>query len=80
MIRKKVSIRPDQEQRLISISKERGISQSEVVRRALDDHFSGRTPFIRDLSAWKREMAFIDSLIARGPARGERSWERSDLY
>ena len=80
MIRKHLRIRPHQEIRLKEISRDRGISESEIIRQAIDAYLSGDDEFIRDVSAWERERAFIESLIERGPVEGERTWKRSDLY
>ena len=45
----------------------------EGVNRVLDE-----PPL--DRGAWERELAFIDSLIAKGPIKGKRTWKREDLY
>jgi hypothetical protein len=80
MIKKQISIQPEQEQLLKSIARAMGISVSALVRQALDAYFSGERFFHRDLSAWEREKGFIDSLLGSGPAQGERTWSRADLY
>ena len=77
MKRKQIYLEPEQDRRLRVLSRRQGKTASELIRegvnRVLDE-----PPL--DRGAWERELAFIDSLIAKGPIKGKRTWKREDLY
>lgn len=79
-IRKQIYILPDQERQLKRISESRGLSEAEIIRQAISAQVSRFAPIFRDLSAWERELEFIQSLIDRGAVEGKRTWTRADLY
>jgi len=79
-IRKQIYILPDQDRQLKRISETRGLSEAEIIRQAINAQVSRYAPIFRDLSAWERELAFIQSLIDKGPVEGKRTWTRADLY
>ncbi len=77
MKRKQIYLELEQDRRLRILSRRQGKTESELIRegisRVLDE-----PPL--DRAAWERELAFIDSLIAKGPIKGKRTWKREDLY
>jgi len=77
MKRKQIYLEAEQDRRLRVLSRRQGKTASELIRegvnRVLDE-----PPL--DRGAWERELAFIDSLIAKGPIKGKRAWKREDLY
>ena len=77
MKRKQIYLDPDQDRRLRALSRHRGISESELIREGVDRVLEA-PPL--DRSAWERQLALIDSLIAKGPLKGRRAWKREDLY
>lgn len=82
MIRKQLYIESRQEAILKRVARERGVSEAEVVRCAIEQE-AQREPVIPgelDLSAWREAKAFMESLAARGAAEGGRSWKRDDAY
>ena len=79
-IRKQIYILPDQDRQLKRLSETRGLSEAEIIRQAIDAQVSRYAPIFRDLSAWERELAFIESIMDKGPLEGERTWTRADLY
>jgi hypothetical protein len=85
MIRKQVYIQYQQQAILARLARALGVSEAEVIRRAIDYQGSGalRRASHPDLTAWAEAYAFMLDLHARGPlpASGERrSWTRDDLH
>lgn len=82
MVRKQIYIQKSQEERLKKVAEASGLSEAEVIRRALDielRHAGYRPAFNAD--AWERIEAFVDELKQRGPvAPRKRNWSRDDLY
>jgi hypothetical protein len=79
-IRKQIYIEPEQEQELKRLSKETGLSEAEIIRKAIDRQTRVLWFPRRDREAWERELAFIDQLIAQGYVEGGRKWRREELY
>lgn len=87
VIRKQVYLESYQDQLLKKKSKSTGISEAELVRRALDAHLHDGVIAGLDLSAWEEEKKFIEQLIRQSRASGRkadgqngRTWQRDDLY
>ncbi|GAB4565242.1 MAG: ribbon-helix-helix domain-containing protein [Anaerolineae bacterium] len=79
-VRKQVYIEPHQEAILKRLAKEQGITEAEIIRRAIDQHTRVLRIPRRDLAAWEQERAFILGLIAQGPVPGKRVWRREELH
>jgi hypothetical protein len=79
-VRKQIYIEPYQEIVLKRVANERGISEAEFIRQAIDDYAQLFQHPKRNLRVWKEEKAFITGLIEQGPVRDERPWRREDLY
>lgn len=79
-VRKQVYIEPHQEAILKRLAREQGITEAEIIRRAIDAHTRTFRLLTRDLRAWEKERAFIQGLIRQGPVAGKRTWQREDLY
>ena len=80
MVRKQVYIKPAQEQFLKQRAKELGVTEAELIRRAIDAlaRTPSRPPF--DPDAWRAVAESMDER-ARLPATGEgRTWTRDDIY
>jgi hypothetical protein len=80
MIRKQVYIESRQGTTLKRQARALGITEAEVIRRAIDCQMTSVRLSIRDLKAWKRERAFITKRMAKGHAPGGRRWKREDAY
>ncbi len=80
MIRKQVYIESRQETTLKQQARALGITEAEVIRRAIDRQMTSVRLSIRDLKAWERERAFITKRMAKGHAPGGRRWKREDAY
>ncbi len=82
-VRKQIYIEPQQEFALNRFAQRAGLSEAEVVRRAINEHVQPRRssrPLPRNPWVWEREERFMDELRARGPVAGGRTWRREDLY
>ncbi len=80
MIRKQVYIEPLQNVNLKKQAKKLGITEAEIVRRAIDRQMALLAPGLRDPSAWQREKAFIAQRIAGKPLPGGRKFRREEAY
>jgi hypothetical protein len=82
MIRKQIYIQKGQEERLKKVAEARGVSEAEIIRRALEielRHARYRSAYNRD--AWMRIRDFVMELEKRGSVkRRKRDWKREDLY
>ncbi len=84
MVRKQIYIELEQQARLKGLSQRLGISEAELIRKALDREFelgNSRVSLtcLLDPQAWNEEKQFIESLIAQGPIVGGRRWTREEL-
>lgn len=75
--RKQIYIDANQDRRLRDLSRRHGKSESELIREGID-RILADPPL--DRAAWERELAYIDSLIRKGPLKGGRTWKREDVY
>ena len=80
MIRKQVYIESRQETTLKQQARNLGITEAEVIRRAIDRQMIPVRLGAKDLKAWEREKGFIAKRIAKGPTSGGRRWKREDAY
>jgi hypothetical protein len=80
MIRKQVYIEPLQDAILKKRARMLGISEAEVIRRAIDEQTAFLHPGIRDLEAWEREKVFIAKRMADGSFPGDRKFRREEAY
>lgn len=82
MIRKQIYIQKNQEERLKKAAEARGVSEAEIIRRALELElrFVGYRPAY-NLEAWERIQKFLMEMKKRGPvAQRKRDWTREELY
>lgn len=83
MVRKQIYIERRQEARLKRLARQRGVSEAEIIRRALDRELEiGSTSNVgHSPDAWKQAVEFMESLRAQGPAPEQRrDWKREDAY
>ena len=80
MEREQVYLEADQNRRLRALARDQGVTESELIRGGVNRVLNEPVPFEPDRRAGKEILAFIDSLIAKGPAKGRRTGEREDLY
>jgi len=82
MVRKQIYIEEQHDRQLRRIAESRGVSQAEIVRRAIEQEAFGSSPGVGpDASAWQSALAFMRALHREGSRmRRRRRWERDELY
>ncbi len=80
MIRKQVYIEPMQDTVLKKRSRMLGITEAEVIRRAIDTQVVLMHSGLRDQEAWEREKAFIAERMVGDHVSGGRKFRREDAY
>lgn len=79
-VRKQIYIESCQDTTLKQQAQILGITEAEVIRRAIDRQMTSVRLSIRDLKAWERERTFIAKRMAKGHSPGGRQWKREDAY
>ena len=82
MIRKQIYIQKSQEVRLKKVAEARGISEAEIIRRALDVELKRAGYHLAyDNEAWQRLYNAILEMDKLPPVpQKKRNWKREDLY
>ena len=81
MVRKQVYIKPAQERQLKRVARKTGMTEAEIIRRALDAEVQKLESAEDGMQAWRGTRAFIDEWMKKGPVEGGgRRWRREDLY
>ena len=80
MIRKQIYIESHQEGILKQKANSLGITEAEVIRRAIDGQVASARIGARDPQAWEQEKRFIARRMTKGRVPGVRRWKREDAY
>lgn len=80
MIRKQVYIREDQDRQLKRASRELGVSESELIRRGVDQATKEVVKGPRDPESWAALMAFVKKRGEMKVPQTGRTWTRDELY
>ena len=80
MIRKQVYIRKDQDSRLKRASNSLGVTESELIRRGVDQVTEEALKGPRDPKAWAEFMAFAKERAKIKVPQTGRTWTRDELY
>ncbi len=82
MIRKQIYIPKRQQAVLKRIARARGISESELIRQAIDQQtLDNLQATVSDHDAWEKALQFMLALRAQGPVNDQpRQWKREDAY
>ena len=82
MVRKQIYIQEGQEVLLKRISKARGISEAELIRRAIEREATGEKPrlFAPDQAAWEEILRLVKSRKAIRAGSRAYHWKRQDAY
>lgn len=82
MVRKQIYIQKSQEEHLKRAAEARGISEAEIIRRALENELKrAGYRLAYDNEAWKRLEAAIKKMDKLPPVPPKkRDWKREDLY
>ena len=83
-VRKQIYIEHEQAMLLKQIANDAGMSEAEIIRKAINLHAAEVDQHKRRLIAWANIEAFIAKRIADQPeqalSREGRTWRRKDLY
>jgi len=82
MVRKQIYIQERHERLLKQISKARGVSGAELIRRAIERETVGeKSPLLSpDQAAWDKILRFAHSRKAPRPSARPYRWNRLDAY
>lgn len=82
MVRKQIYIQKSQEERLKKVAEARGVSEAEIIRRALETELKrAGYRLAYDEEAWKRIQVAILTMDKLPPVpQKKRDWKREDLY
>ena len=82
MVRKQIVIDREREETLERLSEELEMSQSEVIRAALDDYAQKIAEEDEKAAAWRRLMQLAENAPDLGlvDEHGNRTWTRAELY
>jgi hypothetical protein len=82
MVRKQIYIESEQDARLKERARELGLTESEVIRRAIDEALSGTLRRSRAIEAWDAALEFARARVNLPGAGsgGGRGWTREELY
>ncbi|MBI4763195.1 MAG: hypothetical protein HY787_01135 [Deltaproteobacteria bacterium] len=80
MIRKQVYIEPRQEATLKRQAKRLGITEAEIIRKAIDSQLTHPVPGVRNLTAWEREKEFIAERMSGKRLPRGRKFRREEAY
>ena len=80
MIRKQVYIEPLQDENIKQRARMLGITEAEVVRRAIDGQMGLLSSRTLDLGAWEREKAFITKRVSVYSRSSRRRFRREEIY
>jgi Ribbon-helix-helix protein, copG family len=82
MVRKQFYIQKRQDALLKRLSRARGLSEAEIIRRAIEREVAGVPvqPIATDRSAWQELVAFLEA--RQESARGGQpyQWNREEIY
>ncbi len=81
MIRKQIYIEPAQDEILKQRAKDLGVSEAELIRRAIDQISRDPIPLTPDRKAWQEELEFMrQRRKSIKPLGGKRTWTREEIY
>ncbi len=82
MVRKQFYIRKRQDELLKLLAKARGLSESEIIRQAIEHEAAGdleQSPRV-DRSAWQEMIAFLEQRQKYAGKRRPYQWNRDEIY
>lgn len=81
MIRKQLYIEPWQEEMLKRRSREKGVTEAELIRQGIEYVLSNDNDReVARLEAWRKIHAFVDKLKSMDVPQKGRDWTREELY
>ncbi len=79
-IRKQIYLEPDQDRLLKALARMEGVSEAEILRRALRAYPVHKRLAFRNLEVWEEELAYIRRRRGQEVHRAPRSWRREELH
>lgn len=79
MIRKQVYLKAHQNALLKKRAGELGVTEAELIRRAIEAQLSAGMTMPKNPAAWEREKQFIFSRFSPGKQDQGRRWRREEL-
>jgi len=82
MVRKQIYIYRRQDQLLKRLARQRGVSEAEIIRQAINREAEQTVPVFqyRDRSAWETTLKFIEERKKIGIAGEPLDWNRQEIY
>jgi Arc/MetJ-type ribon-helix-helix transcriptional regulator len=80
MVRKQIVMEPEQEHEIAVHAASLGISQSELVRQAIDMWLDGQASEDRRKKAWEGTLAAIKAANRAGVGSRGQKWTREELH
>ncbi len=80
MIRKQIYLESHHDRILKQKASRLGITEAEVIRRAIEGQVASARMGDRDPQAWEREKRFIASRMSKRRLPGVRRWKREDTH
>lgn len=83
MVRKQVYIEEEHDARLKRCARERGVTESQLIREGIERVTGTHAAAYRDRQAWQDALAFMrerQRLVGKVPHQEGRGWTREELY
>lgn len=80
MVRKQVYIEPEQDRLLKRRAKELGVTESDLIRRGIDQADRTHAGLPLDRAAWEAELTFLRKRARTKELGRTRGWTREELY
>ena len=80
MVRKQVYIEPAQDARLKRQAEQLGVTEAELIRRAIDQAGPAPRGLPLDQGAWEEAKGIIQQRLGITVPQSGRSWTREELY
>ena len=80
MVRKQVYIEPEQDARLKRQAAQFGVTEAELIRRAIDQAGVAPRGLPLDQDAWEEAKGIIQQRLGITVPQTRRSWTREELY
>ena len=80
MVRKQIVLEPEQDRALEKRAKELGVSQSSLIREAIDAMLEETEQRLKRQRAWEAFLAASEKAARNGVGSGGRKWTREELH
>jgi hypothetical protein len=80
MVRKQVYLKSQKDMQVKKLAAERGTTETDIIREAVDLLLSEVARQRRAQQAWEEARAFMEDRFAQKQISGERTWTREELY